>query len=317
MKPGLLDLYARLSDGRLHNGAALAEELGITRAAVWKRMQALREMGLEISGTAGDGYRLPHAVELLDADAISARLATPGIELAVAGAVDSTNARLAAAGSPHQHAVLAEAQTAGRGRRGRGWRSPPGSGLYLSLAWHFESGLAGLAPLSLVVGLTTAETLRQAGGAAVQVKWPNDLFVGDAKLGGCLVELGGAAEGPCRAVLGIGINLFRTPAMDDVDQAWTALEDHGRAVGRNALAASLIDALADALARFDRDGFDDFLARWRGFDLLHDRPVRLIRGDGSTSRGTARGIDHQGRLMLEVDGKTRPIASGEVSVRVD
>ncbi len=316
MKPGLHDLYARLADGRLHNGAALAAELGITRAAVWKRMQALRQMGLEISGTAGDGYRLPHAVELLDAEAIVAKLDTPGIEVAVAGAVDSTNARLTADGSRHAHAVLAEAQTAGRGRRGRGWRSPPGSGLYLSLAWHFESGLAGLAPLSLVVGLTTAETLRTAGGAAVTVKWPNDLFIDDAKLGGCLVELGGAAEGPCRAVVGIGINLFRTPAMDDVDQPWTALEDHGRAVGRNALAAHLLDALAAALARFDRQGFDGFLERWPDFDMLRDRPVRLTRGDAPSAHGTARGIDRQGRLMLEAGGETRPIASGEVSVRV-
>jgi BirA family biotin operon repressor/biotin-[acetyl-CoA-carboxylase] ligase len=316
MKPGLQALYARLSDGQLHNGAALADELGITRAAVWKRMQALREMGLEITGTAGDGYRLPHPIDLLDGEAIRSRLATDSLVVEVAGAVDSTNARLTAAGSPHGHALLAEAQTAGRGRRGRGWRSPPGSGLYLSLAWRFESGLAGLAPLSLVVGLTAARTLKAASGAAVKVKWPNDLFVEEAKLGGCLVELGGAAEGPCRAVVGIGINLFRTAAMDAVDQAWTALEDHGEVAERNALAARLLGDLAEALARFDRAGFEDFRAHWTEFDALEDRPVRLIRGDGTETMGTARGIDRQGRLKLEVDGTVRPVASGEVSVRV-
>lgn len=315
MKPGLYKLYARLADGRLHNGAALAQELGITRAAVWKRMQSLREMGLEISGTAGDGYHLPHAVDLLDAETIRGQLHSDAVEISVAGAVDSTNARLAATGSPHGHALVAEAQTAGRGRRGRGWQSPPGSGLYLSLAWHFESGLSGLAPLSLVIGLTAAETLAAASTAPVTVKWPNDLFIGEAKLGGCLVELGGAAEGPCRAVIGIGINLYGTPAMAGVDQAWTALEDHGHAIERNTLAAALIDALAEALARFDREGFEDFLAHWPDFDALGDGPVKVIRGDQSVTLGTARGIDHQGRLMLEVDGRIRPIASGEVSVR--
>lgn len=316
MKSGLYELYARLADGQVHNGATLARELGITRAAVWKRMQALREMGLEISGTAGDGYRLEHAVDLLDAGSIRGRLTDSGIQVHVAGAVDSTNARLAADGSPHGHALVAEAQTAGRGRRGRGWQSPPGSGLYLSLAWHFESGLAGLAPLSLVVGLTAAESLGRASGAPVRVKWPNDLWIDDAKLGGCLVELGGAAEGPCRAVIGIGINLFRTPAMAGVDQAWTALEDHGAPVERNALAAELIEALASALVQFDRGGFDDFLAGWPDFDALQDRPVRVIGGDGSETSGVARGVDRQGRLMLEADAATRPIASGEVSVRV-
>lgn len=316
MKPGLYQLYERLADGQMHNGASLAEELGVTRAAVWKRMQSLREMGLAISGTAGDGYRLAHPVELLDAGLIRAKLATPDLRVDVAGAVDSTNARLAELGSPHAHALVAEAQTAGRGRRGRGWQSPPGSGLYLSLAWHFESGLAGLGPLSLVVGLSAAETLREASAAKVTVKWPNDLFVENAKLGGCLVELGGAAEGPCRAIVGVGINLYGTPAMAAVEQSWTTLEDHGDASGRNSLAAALIDAMAAALTRFDRHGFDDFRDRWAHLDFLRDRPVKVIGGNESVTCGIARGIDTQGRLEIEVDGHTLPIASGEVSVRV-
>lgn len=316
MNPGLYQLYARLADGRLHSGATLSEELGISRAAVWKRVQALRAIGLEIPATAGGGYRLERPIELLDAESIRSQSAAADLVVAIAGAVDSTNARLAGAGGRHGHALLAEAQTAGRGRRGRSWLSPPGSGLYLSLAWHFESGLAGLAPLSLVVGLTAADTLRQVSGAPVTVKWPNDLFVDDRKLGGCLVEMSGAAEGPCRAVVGIGINLFPTPAMHGLDQVWTTLADHGEPVGRNRLAAHLLDALAIALARFDRHGFDDFLARWPAFDALLDRPVRIIHANGSETPGTARGIDGQGRLVLETAGERRAIASGEVSVRV-
>ncbi|HSH28135.1 MAG TPA: biotin--[acetyl-CoA-carboxylase] ligase [Wenzhouxiangella sp.] len=315
MNPGLFHLYARLADGRVHSGAVLADELGISRAAVWKRVQALRAIGLEIPAMAGGGYRLERPIELLDADDIRSHTSAAELVVNTAGAVDSTNARLAAAGGRHGHALLAEAQTAGRGRRGRRWQSPPGSGLYLSLAWHFESGLAGLAPLSLVVGLTAAETLREVSGAPVAVKWPNDLLVDNDKLGGCLVEMSGAAEGPCRAVIGIGINLFPTPAMDGLDQAWTTLADHGEPVGRNRLAARLLDALAIALAGFDRHGFDDFLARWPAFDALSGRPVRIIHASGSETAGTARGIDAQGRLVLETADRRRAIASGEVSVR--
>lgn len=316
MKPDLYQLYARLADGELHSGAPLADEFGISRAAVWKRVQALRDMGLTIPATAGDGYRLERPIELLDAEDIRSQTGAAELVVSIAGAVDSTNARLAKAGGRHGHALLAEAQTAGRGRRGRGWQSPPGSGLYLSLAWHFESGLAGLAPLSLVVGLSAAETLRQIGGAPVTVKWPNDLFIDDRKLGGCLVEMSGAAEGPCRAVVGVGINLFATPAIERVDQAWTALADHGEPVSRNRLAGRLLDALASALAHFDRRGFDDFLVRWPAFDALGDRPVRVIHANGSETQGTARGIDGQGRLVLETGDSRRAIASGEVSVRV-
>lgn len=315
MKPGLHQLYARLADGRRHNGAALADELGITRAAVWKRMQALRKLGLDITGTAGDGYRLPHAIELLEAGRIRTAMRSPGVSVTVAGAVDSTNARLAALGSPHATALVAEAQTAGRGRRGRGWLSPPGSGLYLSLGRHFESGLAGLAPLSLVVGMSAAECLREHADAPVGVKWPNDLFAGSSKLGGCLVEISGAAEGPCRVVAGVGINLFPAPTLETLDRTWTSLSQIGTVPGRNCLAAAMIDTLTSALETFERDGFETFRARWPALDVLEERPVVVIHSDGSGLEGTAEGIDEQGRLQVRIGGETRALASGEVSVR--
>jgi len=315
MKPGLHALYARLADGNVHNGAALAEEFELTRAAVWKRMQGLREMGLEIIGTAGDGYRLPHAVELLDTDRLRGHLRSRHIQVEVVGAVDSTSARLAELGDVHGHALVAEAQTAGRGRRGRGWQSPPGSGLYLSMCWRFESGLAGLAPLSLVVGLSAAKCLRRIGAAAARVKWPNDLFIDDAKVGGCLVEVSGAAEGPCRAIVGIGINLFATPAMAGLDQRWTVLEDHAPTVERNRLAAALIDELAAAFAGFDDGGFDRALEEWPDFDALASRSVDVLVDGRRVASGRAAGVDRQGRLKLETDDGPKRLAAGEVSIR--
>jgi BirA family biotin operon repressor/biotin-[acetyl-CoA-carboxylase] ligase len=316
MKPGLEALYARLADGERHNGAELARELGITRAAVWKRMEALRRLGLDIEGSAGDGYRLAHPVERLDADLITSALHDERVTVAIAGAVDSTNARLLAEEPAHGRALLAEAQTGGRGRRGRSWLSPLGAGVYLSLAWRFESGLAGLAPLSPLVGLTVALTLDGLTPGAVKVKWPNDLLLDDAKLGGCLVEVSGAAEGPCRAVVGVGINLFRSASAAAIDQRWTALAEHGNPPGRNALAAAVLDALAAALGDSDRHGFESRLACWRTYDALADRPVRLLRDGRPDLDGIARGIDDHGRLRLETGEAMLAFGSGEVSVRV-
>jgi BirA family biotin operon repressor/biotin-[acetyl-CoA-carboxylase] ligase len=315
VKAGLYALYARLADGAVHNGAALAEEFELSRAAVWKRMQGLRELGLEIIGTAGDGYRLPHAVELLDIEQLRTHLRTTAIQVDVAGAVDSTSARLTELEDTHAHALVAEAQTAGRGRRGRGWQSPPGSGLYLSMGWRFESGLAGLAPLSLVVGLSAAKCLRRAGADQARVKWPNDLFIADAKVGGCLVEVSGAAEGPCRAIVGIGINLFATPAMDGLDQRWTVLEEHAPTVERNRLAAALIDELAAAFAAFDDEGFDSALEAWPDFDALEARVVDVLVDGRRVASGRATGVDRQGRLRLETEDGARHLAAGEVSIR--
>ncbi len=313
MSPELNELYVRLADGRRHNGAGLADELGISRAAVWKRIESLRRIGLPVEGTAGDGYRIAHPIELLDADAIRQHLNAPSIELEVVGAVDSTNARLAARTPVHGHALVAEAQKAGRGRRGREWLSPPG-GIYLSLGWHFESGLAGLSPLSLVVGMAAARTLREAGADAVGVKWPNDLFISDAKLGGCLVEVSGAAEGPCQAIIGIGINL-ELPESSALDQPWTCLSRHVDGFSRNRLIAGLLTRLAEDLPQLDQSGFDAFAGQWHQFDALAGRKVHVSMARGENFGGLAEGIDDQGRLLVQHGDRIQALASGEVSVR--
>ena len=313
MSPELNELYVRLADGQRHNGAELADELGISRAAVWKRIESLRRIGLPVSGTAGDGYRIAHPIELLDADLIRQHLDEPSIQVEVIGAVDSTNTRLAAHAPVHGRALVAEAQKAGRGRRGRQWLSPPG-GIYLSLGWHFESGLAGLSPLSLVVGMAAADTLRKTGADTVGVKWPNDLVIDDAKLGGCLVEVSGAAEGPCQAVIGIGINL-QLPESAAVDQPWTCLSRHAEGISRNRLVAGLIDRLARDLPQLDASGFDSFAGQWRQFDALAGRTVHVAIAGSEHFVGLAQGIDAQGRLLVDHDGRTRALGSGEVRVR--
>lgn len=315
MSPELHQVFAHLADGRRHNGAELAETFGVSRAAVWKRIEALRKLGLPVSGTAGSGYRIDYPVEVLDEAAIRRYLHDASMTIDLLGAVDSTNARLAASRPvPHRRAVVAEGQTSGRGRRGRNWLSPLGGGIYLSLGWHFECGLSGLSALSLVVGMAAARAIRECAGVEAMVKWPNDLVVDSAKLGGCLVEISGAAEGPCQAVVGVGINLS-LPADTDLDQAFTCLDRHADTIARNALIAAILDRLAVDLARLEQSGFEPFRERWPQFDALAGRPVQVLKAEGSSWNGTAAGIDEQGCLCIRSRGRMHTVNAGEVSIR--
>jgi BirA family transcriptional regulator, biotin operon repressor / biotin---[acetyl-CoA-carboxylase] ligase len=313
MSPELSELYQRLADGQRHNGADLASDLGISRAAIWKRIESLRQIGLPVTGAAGSGYSIDFPIELLDRETIEHHLAGSDIEVEVFGAVESTNAQLASLDSIHARALVAEAQKSGRGRRGRGWLSPPG-GIYLSLGWRFESGLAGLSPLSLVVGMAAARAIRKTCRINVGIKWPNDLVIDDAKLGGCLVEISGAADGPCQAIIGIGINL-NLPESTSVDQPTTSLARHASLMPRNQLIAAILAALESDLRQLDRQGFESFRQEWRRIDSLAGKGVRVIKADGNDFSGTAEGIDEQGRLLVKHRGRVHALGSGEVSVR--
>lgn len=318
---GERDLLLRLIQGPV-SGDALARDAGLTRAAVWKRIEALREGGVRIDARAGRGYALAEPVELLDADRIRAQVQDPAssqlASLEVAWSLDSTNSELLRRTTPEQGAavLLAEQQTGGRGRRGRQWASPIATNLYLSLARQFSGGLARLGGLSLVVGVAAAEALRQAGYGTVGVKWPNDLLAQGRKLGGILVEGGGEHGGPVRAVIGIGVNVrMPAPAAGAIDQPWTDLATLGGGLpSRNALAARLLDALLPALDRFDRDGLPPFLARYAALDVLAGRAVTVhgAQGDG---HGIAEGIGEDGALRVRMGGELHRVHAGDVSVR--
>src|SRR5690606_6599169 len=208
----------------------LAARLGVSRAAVWKQIRRLRELGLPVEARAGQGYRLAGPVELLDAARISDELGAAGRrrlgDLAVHWQIDSTSSELLrrAATDPRDGlACLAEVQSAGRGRRGRAWRTPLGGGLALSLLKRFDDGMGALGGLSLVAGVAAVRALADCGIAGVGLKWPNDLYAQGRKLGGILVELGGDATGPCHAVIGIGLNLRIDAETASIDQPWIDL----------------------------------------------------------------------------------------------
>ncbi|AIQ98826.1 bifunctional biotin--[acetyl-CoA-carboxylase] synthetase/biotin operon repressor [Pluralibacter gergoviae] len=310
-----LTLIAILSNGEFHSGEQLGETLGMSRAAINKHIQTLRDWGIDVFTVPGKGYSLPEPIQLLEADFIRSQIGDDSVT--VLPVIDSTNQylldRIATLRSGD--ACIAEYQQAGRGRRGRKWFSPFGANLYLSMYWRLEQGPAAAIGLSLAIGIVMAEVLQSLGADNVRVKWPNDLYLNDRKLAGILVELTGKTGDAAQIVIGAGINLaMRRIEEDIVNQGWINLQEAGIAIDRNTLAVRLIKALRVALAQFEQEGLSPWLTRWEKLDNFIHRPVKLIIGDKEIF-GISRGIGPQGALLLEQDGEIKPWMGGEISLR--
>jgi len=313
-------LLGELSATRSVSGSELAQRLGVTRAAVWKQIEALRALGAPIAAQAGAGYRLDWPFEALDAARI--RAALPAALRRRLGAVDvhwqldSTNTallRAASEGAADLSVCLAESQRAGRGRRGRSWLSPLGGNVYFSLLKRFAHGMGALSGLSLVAGIAAIQALGDVGVPGLGLKWPNDVLADGRKLAGILVELGGEFLGPCHAVIGIGINL-RLPHDAGIDQPYVDVATLCDPPSRNRLVAQLIARLETALQRFAAEGFVPFAADYAQHDLLRGHPVSVRDAAGSRD-GIAAGVDARGALLVRHGGASVAYDSAEVSVR--
>ena len=310
-----LHLISILADGEFHSGEQLGTAMGMSRAAINKHIQTVRDWGVDIFTVPGKGYSLPHPIQLLDEATIISML--PAGRVSVLPVIDSTNQYLLDRISELSSgdACVAEYQQAGRGRRGRKWFSPFGSNLYLSMYWKLDQGPAAAMGLSLVIGIVMAEVLQRLGAEDVRVKWPNDLYLKDRKLAGILVELTGKTGDAAQLVIGAGINLkMREPIADTINQGWINLQEAGVNIDRNELTATLLKELRPALLHFEKEGLAPFITRWRGLDNFLDRPVKLLIGDQEI-HGIERGIDQQGALLLEQEGIIKPYIGGEISLR--
>lgn len=310
-----LHLVSILADGEFHSGEQLGAQLGMSRAAINKHIQTVRDWGVDIFTVPGKGYSLPSPIQLLNEEDILAAL--PEGRVNVLPVIDSTNQYLLDRISQltSGDACVAEYQQAGRGRRGRKWFSPFGANLYLSMYWKLDQGPAAAMGLSLVIGIVMAEVLQKLGAEDVRVKWPNDLYLKDRKLAGILVELTGKTGDAAQLVIGAGINLkMREPAADSIDQGWINLQEAGVNIDRNQLTATLLQELRSALRQFEVEGLPPFITRWRKLDNFLDRPVKLLIGEQEI-HGIERGIDQQGALLLEQDGVIKPFIGGEISLR--
>jgi BirA family transcriptional regulator, biotin operon repressor / biotin---[acetyl-CoA-carboxylase] ligase len=318
-------LLKLLADGQFHSGTDLAEAVGISRSAVWKHLQALEALGLALTAVSGKGYRLPQALELLDATTIRRALTPESAmllqQLEVHDIIASTNSHLmtyARQGSPQAVACLAEYQSAGRGRRGKHWVSPYGHNIYLSLLWHYQAGPATLSGLSLAVGVGVMRVLRQYGIEDAGLKWPNDIYWRGRKLAGILIDVSGESSGPCHAVIGVGLNVHLSADQGRaIDQAWVDLQHilDTALPSRNALVASLLDALLAIVCDFDVKTATHYLQEWRRYDCMQGLPATITIGTQQI-HGIVRGIDDDGLLLLEDEnGELRRFASGEVSLK--
>lgn len=321
-------LLAMLADGKFHSGEMLAAKLKVSRSAVWKLIRTLRLLGIEVQAVPKQGYRLPRAVDLYDPSAIQEgmpRALRSRIEkLDVLLQVDSTNRFLASEAAPEidfARVCVAEVQTTGKGRRGRTWVAPFGSGICMSLSFKFADSPPQLSALGLAVGVALLRALDQFGATEVALKWPNDLVWRGRKLAGILIEVAGEAGGPTRVVIGIGLNVHMPASVRIAlaEQQAALIADlgeilQGRLPDRNQLVVALIEHLIAVLDEFATKGFAAFVAEWRSCDALANVPVKVLAGN-ETILGTAQGVTADGALLVDVRGERRQFFSAEVSLR--
>lgn len=308
-----------LADKQFHSGESLGLNLGISRAAVWKRIRKLESLGIEINSVHGKGYRLHNSLDLLKADEIlkelSLEVKSQLSKLEIFLSVDSTNARAMSYAEKNKFVVLSEQQTNGRGRRGKSWVSPFGKSIYLSLGWHFQGGTAQLEGLSLAVAVAVVRALENCGVFDVNVKWPNDLLHQGRKLAGILLEVSGDADGACKVVIGVGVNVNMQDCDMNLDQPWVdVITISQKPISRNKLAGNIINQLFIMLEEFEKHGFSMFRSEWMTKDLYFGKQVRLST-TSTVIEGTAKGVDARGALCLEINNELKTFHGGEVSVR--
>lgn len=313
-------LLEELQDGHFHSGAELGALLGVTRSAVWKQLQVLEsESGLVVHKVRGRGYRLAQPLSLLDEQALADSCAQQGWTLRLLDRVDSTNAeaqRLASAKAILPVLVLAEQQTSGRGRRGRGWVSPFAENLYYSLALRVDGSAQYLEGASLAVGLAVVRALQECGLATVGLKWPNDVLAAGKKIAGILLELTGDPADICHVVIGIGINVNMTASRNEIDQPWTSLAlELGGLCDRTALTAALNRHLAAYLERQLAAGFGSLRGEWEAHHLWQNQDVVLSAG-ANRLHGVAVGVDERGALRLQTSSGEQHYSGGELSLRL-
>jgi BirA family biotin operon repressor/biotin-[acetyl-CoA-carboxylase] ligase len=315
----LVPLLTLLSDGTFHSGEALGTRLGISRAAIWKQVTTLRDMGVNVHAITGKGYRIAGGIQLLDQKQILSNL-YPEVAGSLSGfdlhfSIGSTNSEAMTKGAEgcSTYLIMAEHQSQGRGRRGRSWVSPFGHNLYMSLLWTFQGGIGELEGLSLACALAVLRTLKKLSYEGGQVKWPNDVLLNNKKLAGILLEVSGDVSGPCKIVIGIGLNTdMPAEAGKCIDQPFSDLRSlKGERIDRNLIASVLISELVLIIREFELSGFGPLAGEWMSSDAYLGRGVE-VRNAHHAMLGLCAGVDNAGRLLLDTTEGRKTISGGEV-----
>ncbi len=319
ISPSMYRILDILNDGQCHPGTEIGKSLGLSRTAVWKIIHRLKNFGVTIHSHT-KGYQLPEPLVLFNKNDVLSHLSSTEVDVDVFEHITSTNDYFqsqSAEQTGKPQICIAEHQTKGRGRLGRKWIAPFGRNLYFSLSYTFAKDVSELSGLSLVVGIAVAQALAsEYSGISLGLKWPNDIYCNSSKLGGVLIEIAAEANGICRAIIGVGLNVnMKDFAGNSIEQSWTSLETLlDKAIDRNLLVARLIDSMLKTLAQFNRAGLQPFLAEWQRYDILQGKQITL-HNSGRDITGIARGITPQGHLLLEqAAGNCKSYSSGDTTI---
>lgn len=314
------EILTRLLGGEPVSGQTLSEELGVTRAAVWKQIGQLREAGFDIEACGGQGYRLASVPDSLMAPVIARGLKTrwAGRRVVYLRSVDSTNryARaLAADGAAQGTLVVADEQTAGRGRRGRGWVSPAGEGIFMTLILRPQAHPSHVARLSLQTALAVARAIARVCEVDARIKWPNDIVCGGKKVCGMLLEMNADEQSVHDVVAGIGINVHQTAFEGEIAKTASSLD---LLTGRRVCRADVVRAFLEEYEAVDelaQQGGEALMAVYRRHSATLGQRVQVISATGSFT-GTAKAVTDSGSLIvLDDDGREREVLAADVSVR--
>lgn len=313
----MFDLLALLTDGDFHSGSDLGGKLGISRAAVWKRVQRITDdLGVPVQSVRGKGYRLVRPLELLRQDVI--QYSFPSLPIFIYDTLGSTNDQAKQLLSTYNAplAVFSEHQTLGKGRRGREWVSPFAQNLYLSFVWPITQGLNQIDGLSLVVGLAVRKAIKRISCIDAQLKWPNDVLIDGRKVAGILLELIGDPVELCHVVIGIGVNLNMFDSFGCIDQEWTSLgKEVGSNVDRELFAKIVLEELDCHLDKQKKYGFSSMRSEWIFAHAWQGNNVVLHTGNKFVT-GQIVGVGDKGEVCLLVDGQECKYLGGELSLRL-
>jgi BirA family biotin operon repressor/biotin-[acetyl-CoA-carboxylase] ligase len=304
------------------SGEEIARSLSLSRSGVWKRIKQLQSLGVKVSGRQNQGYRLASWPDLLLPELLEYYRQAQDLGKAVAWlpTVDSTNTRakeLARQGASHGTLVVAEQQTAGRGRRGRDWLSEPGSGIFASVILRPNLPAEQVPLLTLTAGIALVEAVQQFGLQDAWLKWPNDVWVGERKLAGVLSELSGQMDHVDFVVIGMGINTAQRKFPGELaERATSFYRELGQEVNRAELLADVLRRLEGLLPALENQDSKAFLDKWRRYDRLVGRKV-TVAAPAESYVGEVLGISQNGALIVRgVDGQERAVLAGDVSLRL-
>lgn len=317
----LLQRILEECEGRFVSGQDIGRRLGMSRAAVWKQVQRLRRRGYGIEGARGAGYRLLGRPDAIEERELFSCLSHPQFwkSFRFHSETDSTNSRaseLAGKSAPHGTIVCADSQTAGRGRLGRKWESPPGTNLYLSLLLRPPLEPSRAPAITLVTAVALAMAVEKTTSLGAGLKWPNDLYLGGRKAAGILAETTGDPDRLRHVVIGVGLNVNADiESFPEYlrDRATSLRIETGKVFRRVAILARFLDAFVECYGEFLSSGFGAMLPEWNRRDILKGKKVTLRHG-GREARGIAVGVDESGMLLFrrEASNKAERISSGEI-----